>query len=190
MGGSRDRVDKACSRARALLTGTALLTDVYFLYPPPQIALAAVWAHDAELVEFFLHAKFGSDPVRTRLVKVLRECAEGHLMATKDSPNTYPGLLLRLPQNGVPLSQAEISPELKKEVHPTPHPATDSTNPQQTIGIDKKLYLLKKPLNATKGKHAATRDVADVERRAKKQKIGQEKRDKDDVFGGATIKRK
>lgn len=125
IGGTRERSERACARARSLLTGTALLTDVYFLYPPPQIALAAVWAHDAELVEFFLRVKFGSDAVRPKLLKVIRECAECHLMATKDSPATYPGLLLRLPQNGVPLSPAEISPDLKKEVglhtH-TPHP--------------------------------------------------------------------
>ena len=122
MGGSRDRVDRACARARALLTGSALLTDVYFLYPPSQIALAAVWAHDAELVDFFLRVKFGGDGVRTRLAAVLRECAECHLTASRDGPVAYPGLLLRLPQNGVPLSHAEISPELMKEVHPTPPP--------------------------------------------------------------------
>jgi cyclin H len=113
--GGRDRIEKACARARALLTGPALCTDVYFLYTPSQITMAGVWAQDAALVEYFLGVKIADEAVRTRLLKVVRECAERHLLATQDAENPFPGLLLRLPQNGVPIS-VDIPPELKKEV--------------------------------------------------------------------------
>jgi cyclin H len=113
--GGRDRIEKACAHARALLTGPALCTDVYFLYTPSQITIAGVWAQDAALVEYFLNVKIGDIAVRARLLKVVRECAERHLLATRDAQNSYPGLLLRLPQNGVPIS-VDIPPELKKEV--------------------------------------------------------------------------
>jgi hypothetical protein len=53
------------------------------------------------------------------------------------------------------------------------------------VRIDRKLQLLRKPLNG-KVKHQAT-DVAEEERKAKKRKLEQEKMDLDDVFGGGSI---
>ncbi|KAF8244721.1 hypothetical protein K440DRAFT_655825 [Wilcoxina mikolae CBS 423.85] len=169
---TRERVEKACAKARALLTGGALFTDVYFLYTPSQITMAGVWAQDPPLVEHYLGVKFAVEKTRARLLRVVKECAERHLMAKKDGEYHYPELLLRLPQNGVPMD-AEVTPELKKEA----------------VRIDKKLFHLRKPLKDAKGKHSAS-DAAEEERRAKKRKLEQEKRDNDDVFGGAMIKRK
>ncbi|KAA8909641.1 hypothetical protein FN846DRAFT_941660 [Sphaerosporella brunnea] len=172
--GTRDRIERACGRARILLTGPALCTDVYFLYTPSQIAMAGIWVQDGGLIEYFLGVKIKDEAVRQRLLKVIRECGERHLLATKDAPNPYPGLLLRLPQNGVPIS-VEIPPELKKEA----------------VRIDKKLFHLKKPLKEAKGKHPPATDTSEEERRAKKRKLEKENRDKDDVFGGGgMIKRK
>jgi hypothetical protein len=53
------------------------------------------------------------------------------------------------------------------------------------VRIDRKLQLLRKPLNG-KVKHQAT-DAAEEERKAKKRKLEQEKMDLDDVFGGGSI---
>ena len=110
-----DRVERTCGGARALLTGNALFTDVYFLYTPAQITLAGLWVVDREVAEEFVNVKVPDEALRTRLKRVVRECAERHLMATPDAENMYPGLLLRLPQNGVPMG-VEVTPELKKEV--------------------------------------------------------------------------
>lgn len=121
----RERVEKACGKARVLLTGCALFTDVYFLYTPSQITMAGLWAQDPQLIEYYLGVKFaagdGADKKKAathmKLLRVVKDCAERHLMAGKDDgANHYPGLLLRLPQNGVPMD-AEVTPELKKEVH-------------------------------------------------------------------------
>lgn len=113
---TRERVEKACAKARTLLTGSALFTDVYFLYTPSQITMSGVWTQDPSLVEHYLGVKFASEKTRARLLRVVKECAECHLMAKKDGENYYPELLLRFPQNGVPMD-AEVTPELKKEVH-------------------------------------------------------------------------
>ena len=55
--------------------------------------------------------------------------------------------------------------------------------------IDKKLFLLRKPLKDAKGKHSAC-GSAEEERRAKKRKLEQTKKDSDDVFGGPMIQQK
>lgn len=126
----RERVEKACGKARVLLTGCALFTDVYFLYTPSQITMAGLWAQDPQLIEYYLGVKFAAvaadddadkkAATHIRLLRVVKECAERHLMAGKDGASHYPGLLLRLPQNGVPMD-AEVTPELKKEVRAHAH---------------------------------------------------------------------
>ncbi|CCX34585.1 Similar to Cyclin CCL1; acc. no. P37366 [Pyronema omphalodes CBS 100304] len=166
----KERVERSCAKARSLLTGGGLFTDCYFLYTPGQITMAGLWAVDAEMCEGYLRSKMpaGEEKVLEKLLRVVRECAQWHLLAKTEDGNNYPGLLLRLPQNGV-FMDAEVPAELKKEA----------------VRIDRKLQLLRKPLNG-KVKHQAT-DAAEEERRAKKRKLEQDKMDLDDVFGGGSI---
>ena len=191
--GDTERIGKAHGEARKLLTTTALLTDVYFLYTPPQISFAAFLEADSALAEFYLDVKFpptdsGNARVREKLLSVVSEIAKNHLSPTitKDSKNPYPKLLLQLPQNNVATSITDaVDPALLTEV----------------TRIDKKLYRVTKrdqdnPPNSKKAKSdsssngttTATKTLEkydeDDERRIKKRKLEREKAERDgDVFG-------
>jgi cyclin H len=118
-----ERIESVCGKARLLLTGPALFTDVYFLYTPSQITLAGLWCLDRALAEFLIDIKFSHNQrVREKLLHVVKQCAERHLLVTLDSPNHYPGLLLRLPQNGVPMG-VDVTPEIHQEVTPISFPS-------------------------------------------------------------------
>ncbi|KAF4547185.1 Cyclin-like protein 3 [Elsinoe fawcettii] len=57
-----DRAHVAYTSARQTLDAPALLTDVYFLYTPPQLYLAALLLADEPLVNFYLSSKLPSNP--------------------------------------------------------------------------------------------------------------------------------
>ncbi|KAF2630372.1 cyclin-like protein [Macroventuria anomochaeta] len=64
------------SPAAQTLKKTAALTDVYFLYTPSQIWLAALLLADEPLVLFYLSVKMPStSPVYEKVIVALRECA-------------------------------------------------------------------------------------------------------------------
>jgi cyclin H len=72
-----NRIQAAYSAARALLDVQALLTDVYFLYTPSQILLAAMLLADEPLTSFYLSTKLPLDsPTRPKILATLRACAE------------------------------------------------------------------------------------------------------------------
>ncbi|KAI5843011.1 cyclin-like protein [Morchella snyderi] len=185
------RIGRAHGEARAILTSTALLTDVYFLYTPPQISFAAFLQADRELAEMYLDVKFpaggaAAEATKRKLLKVVGECAERHLAGgiTRDSPNPYPGLCLQLPQNGVATSVlASLDKGLVKEV----------------TRVDKKLYHVtnrdKKANGCGGGGGAGKKEreregnyeasAVEEERKAKKRRLEREKLARDgDVFGG------
>lgn len=188
LAGDADRIGRAHGGARSLLTSTALLTDVYFLYTPPQISFAAFLQADEELAKLYIDIKFppgSSEHVKTKLLSTITECARNHLSSsiTKDSPNQYPGLLLQLPQNGVATSIEA---------------ATDKALMKEVTRIDKKLYHVtnrdKKANEKRVGAGGETNGVSngngkydgvDEEKRLKKRKLERERLNKDgDVFGG------
>lgn len=71
-----DRAHAAYATARHLLDAPALLTDVYFLYTPPQIYLAALHLADPVLTSFYLDTKLASDsPVTARILVTIKDCA-------------------------------------------------------------------------------------------------------------------
>ncbi|GAB7362158.1 hypothetical protein MBLNU230_g2184t1 [Neophaeotheca triangularis] len=71
-----DRVNAAYSAARDVLDAPALLTDVYFLYTPSQILLAAMLLADQSLMDFYLASKLPvSLPERPKILATLRACA-------------------------------------------------------------------------------------------------------------------
>lgn len=72
-----DRIQAAYSAARSMLDAPALMTDVYFLYTPSQILLAAMLLADAPLTTFYLSTKLplGFD-TRPKILATIRTCAE------------------------------------------------------------------------------------------------------------------
>ncbi|KAK5125554.1 hypothetical protein LTR85_000665 [Meristemomyces frigidus] len=71
-----DRINAAYSAARQLLDKPALLTDVYFLYTPSQLLLAALHLADAPLTSFYLTTKLPlSSPVRPKILATVHTCA-------------------------------------------------------------------------------------------------------------------
>ena len=72
-----DRIQAAYSAARTLLDAPALLTDVYFLYTPSQILLAAMHLADEPLTSFYLSTKFSVLlPGRLKILATIHTCAQ------------------------------------------------------------------------------------------------------------------
>lgn len=75
-----NRCGQAHDAARETLASAALLTDVYLLYTPAQIWLAALMLADEPLTRFYIGTKFGpSEAAQEMLVRILstiRACAE------------------------------------------------------------------------------------------------------------------
>ncbi|KAK4548460.1 hypothetical protein LTR36_009370 [Oleoguttula mirabilis] len=72
-----DRINAAYSAARQLLDKPALLTDVYFLYTPSQLLLAALRLADSPLLSFYLTTKLPlSSPVRPKILATVHSCAD------------------------------------------------------------------------------------------------------------------
>lgn len=56
-----DRLQAAYTTARQTLDGPALLTDVWFLYTPPQMYIAALQLADGPLIDYWFKIKFGNN---------------------------------------------------------------------------------------------------------------------------------
>lgn len=79
--GMAERVKVAHGVARDWLKTSALLTDVYFLYAPSQIMMAALMLADRELVDWYMGIKLPSDmgpemdALRMKVIATLESCA-------------------------------------------------------------------------------------------------------------------
>ena len=157
------RVGKAADRARHLLRGAAQVTDVYFLYTPSQIWLAALMVGDADLVNEYLSAKMdhlgpAADDLRAKLDRAITSCAET-LSAYKSEAD---------------VDEVELK-EMKREMK----------------RIGRKLHLCQNPEKmdiaaVAKQKAAEKREgsESDKERMLKKRKLERERLEQDaDVFG-------
>lgn len=72
-----DRINQAYHIARGILDVEASGTDVYFLYTPSQILLAALQLADEPLLLYYLDSKLPSDAeIRPRILSTIRECAD------------------------------------------------------------------------------------------------------------------
>lgn len=166
------RVDAVGYRARQVLRGAAQMTDVYFLFTPAQIWLAAVWVVDEVLAADYLEAVVariggGSDAAedekederdrfRSRLLGTVKECAR--ILAEYKSPDEDKGTEKELRRIGRKLAKCQ-DPE--------------------------RLDIV----SVAKAKAAEKRDGVDSERereqKVKKRKMEREKSVKDgEVFGG------
>ena len=167
-------LEKRCLEAVGKATDTlatgALLTDVYFLYTPAQIWLAALLAVDEHLCSFYLDTKFpfASNPsalddmssssiddaelTKAKIINVIRECAS--IMVA----------------------------------HST---GSGQTSREELIRIDKKLYKCAEKQEAGRTNGAGKRNSVSAEvglvdeKAAKKRKSERERREREgDVFGG------
>lgn len=72
-----DRIQAAYSAARTLLDAPALLTDVYFLYTPSQLLLAALLMSDEPLTTLYLSTKLPlASATRSKILATIRACGE------------------------------------------------------------------------------------------------------------------
>lgn len=72
-----DRINQAYHVARNTLDAPASATDVYFLYTPSQILLAALQLADEPLLDFYLNSKhFPAEQMRSKIVSTIQECAQ------------------------------------------------------------------------------------------------------------------
>lgn len=96
-----DRAQEAVKAARLILDAPALLTDVYFLFTPPQIYLAALRLADEPLYSFYLSTKIPlGSPQREVILGTIAGCAE---------------VLGAFDQRGVMTKEARAALELKLE---------------------------------------------------------------------------
>lgn len=159
----KTRVGKAADRASQLLRVAAQMTDVYFLYTPSQIWLAALVAADTDLSTEYLASKMdhlgpAAANLRAKLESTIRSCA-GMLSAYKSEDDANEA------------EQKEMKREMKR--------------------IGRKLHLCQNPekmdiVAVTKQKAAEKREgsESDMERVLKKRKLERERLEQDgDVFG-------
>lgn len=158
------RVGKAADRASQLLRIAGQMTDVYFLYTPSQIWLAALMAADSHVANEYLSSKMEHlDPpaaasLRAKLELTIRSCAD-MLLAYKSEDDANEA------------EQKEMKKEMKR--------------------IGRKLHLCQNPekmdiVAVTKQKTAEKREgsESDKERVLKKRKLERERLEHDgDVFG-------
>ena len=73
----RNRIDGAYDAAKKVLDAPIMLTDVYFLYTPAQIVLAALHLADEALTTFYLGTKVPLEsPIRQKLLATIHSCAD------------------------------------------------------------------------------------------------------------------
>ena len=155
------RIQTAHGRAKETLKTSALLTDAYFLYTPAQIWLAAFFAADEPLAQFYISLKLpSSGGIISKLMVTLKACTN----MFKSSPSIQPG-------------EAEI-----KELTRIDKKLYKCRNPEKVdlVGINK----------AQKRDGEAKEDVALDEKVVKKRKTERANGldDADSIFGPALIK--
>lgn len=151
------RVNDVVKRARESLRGPAQMTDVYFLYTPSQIWLAALQVVDKELVRAYIEQKLASDPdispIAVKVLNTITSCADVLSSYTPPSENPSYGKEMR---------------RIGKKLH-------TCQNPEK---VD-----LVQVLNEGRIKREGEDNERD-EKKAKKRKLEKEMRDRDaEVFG-------
>lgn len=166
---SVDTIGNLYDRAKKWLNDHALLSDVCFLYTPPQIALAALYALDPALTEKYLRRKF---PVVKKKLERIPESDTEH--QTIPAAPTDGGVAadtgdVALAAEGLAESQLDLALKLKPETPPQPidhyhlllsiiteciQVATLETEPsrEQSTLIDKKCFFALNPAKLLKKK--------------------------------------
>lgn len=91
------RIQVAYNKAKETLKTAALLTDVYFLYTPSQIWLAALLLADRPLTQFFLDVKLSvTSAIKPKVMGALHSC--GEMLRTSPSAKPEKGEVAELKQ--------------------------------------------------------------------------------------------
>lgn len=152
---SERSVNEVVKEGRELLRGAAQMTDVYFLYTPAQIWMAALQVVDAELLGLYIEYKAGEDEsgaifsIKEKLLATITAC--GELLAS--------------------YTPVEEDANYAKEMRRIGKKLHLCRNPETT--------------NGGRPKREGEGDSEREEKRAKKMKVEREMREKDEeVFGG------
>jgi cyclin H len=160
------RIETAYARAREILQRQAVMSDVYFLYTPSQIMMAALWLADDKIVQDLLHAKASVGP----------DVSHGRARATVDR------ILDEIEACANELQKTELDDDaLPKEAFRIDRKLHKCRNPDK---VD-----LVKMNQATK--RDATENGKLDDSLAKKRKLEREAMEKegDDLFGPALVKK-
>jgi cyclin H len=165
------RCFEAVDKAKDILATGALLTDVYFLYTPAQIWLAALLAVDEHLASFYLDSKFpiASNPA----------AYDSTSASTIDDAELAKAKIINLIR------------ECASIMHST---GGAQTSREELIRIDKKLYKCTEKqesggMNGAVKRNSVSLEGGVVDEKAvKKRKSEREKREREgDVFGGELL---
>jgi cyclin H len=169
-----DRLARAHGTIRETLKTSAQMTDVYFLYTPSQIWLAAFYLADRPLAEFYLDTKLGSasetggilHTLRTKLLHTLSSCSA---LLQSYTPST---------------ADADQMKNLKRIAKKRHHCA----NPDKANLAGRKRDPAMAAAGGAGGGETGTSE-SEVERMAKKRRLEREQRDKDgkELFGGELV---
>lgn len=174
-----DRIARAHGTTREFLKSAAQMTDVYFLYTPSQIWLAAFLLADKPLAEFYLDTKLGGpiDPtlqqdqsssplqnplydLRTKLLKVLSDCS--NILQSYTPLSSDPEQMKNLKRIAKKLYHCQ-NPEKtnlshKREATQTPVSVVDS-GPVTSESESERLAKKRKLEEEAKSKHGGGRDL-------------------------------
>lgn len=162
---SVDTIGNLYDRAKKWLNDHALLSDVGFLYTPPQIALAALYALDAPLTEKYLRRKFPKRKLERITEQEPFNGAQEHNSLNQDSQ-------LDLPIKPKPEGLDGAASANEETPEPTPKPPVDhyqlllatitqciqvakldpETSREQSTLIDKKCFFALNPAKLLKKK--------------------------------------
>lgn len=151
------RIKDAHGNLRNILTSSALISDAYFCYTPPQIFLGALYTADQSLAQFYINWKLnGSLEVRDRLMKTVQACSE----------------MLRRAAEGRESTSLEEVKRIDKKLH-------RCQNPQKYTGVGVGGG------NGKSGGGGGNGEEAEEERKAKKRRLERERLEKEgsEVFG-------
>ncbi|KAH8702458.1 putative cyclin Ccl1 [Talaromyces proteolyticus] len=166
------RIANAHGKAREILKTAAQMTDVYFLYTPSQIWLAALMIADKPLAQFYIDTKLGpqveaSDPlasIRAKLQNTLSNCSK--MLESYVPSASSADMMKRLKAIAKKVYQCEQIEKLD--------PAAPGSGQKRSSGT-------------VPGAEGTSE--SDMERVAKKRRLEREKQEREgkDIFGGELV---
>ena len=170
---SRARIERAHGKARAILSSSALLTDAYFLFSPPQIFLGALYIVDTPLTLFYIDLKHpypSQAPIKEQVISTVQACAE------EIRKGGDPG------DAGVSKDEMEEAIRIDKKLY-------FCRNPEKVDLLSANKLMKRGATEDEEGDGSGGLGINKREREVKKRKLEREKsfREGEDLFGSAVI---
>ncbi|KAF7583055.1 Cyclin, N-terminal domain family protein [Clavispora lusitaniae] len=145
---SVDTIGNLYDTAKKWLNDHALLSDASFLFTPPQIALAALYAVDPKLTEKYLRRKFAKERKQEKAVKLEPVKEENESANGKDEPSKENGAC----ENGNKEKDSyDLLLSTIKECIQVAQTETKTSREESTL-IDKKCFFALNPAKLLKKK--------------------------------------